>query len=186
MGSDPSCVPTLKLLLDYFWAPLFLGAYAYGGIYLATEVLIASTLAMVALWWLWKREWNKTYLVLALVTAVLGGTTLYLRDPAFIKLKPTVVYGVFAAALLGSHFVGKQVLLARLPQKTLSLPDPVWRKVNFAWGLYFVGCAALNWYVASHFDEATWVKVKVFGFTSLTFVFAMAHIPFLWRYLPQE
>lgn len=176
----------MKILLDYFWAPMFLGAYAYGGIYLATEVLIGSTLAMVALWWLWKREWNKSYLVLAAATTLLGGATLYLRDPAFIKMKPTLVYSIFAAALLGSHFVGERVLLARLPQQAIRLPDPVWRKVNLAWGIYFIGCALLNWYVATNFDEATWVKVKVFGFTALTFVFALAHIPFLRRYLPQD
>lgn len=176
----------MKILLDYLWAPLFLGAYAYGGIYLATEVLIASTLAMVGLWWLWKREWNKGYLVLAFATVVLGGITLYLRDPTFIKLKPSLVYGVFAAALLGSHFFGERVLLARLPQQAIQLPDPVWRKVNLAWGLYFIGCAVLNWYVATNFDEATWVKVKVFGFTGLTFLFTLAHIPFLYRYLPQD
>lgn len=176
----------MKLLLDYLWAPLFMGAYVWGGIYLATEVLIGSSIAMVALWWLWKREWNKGYVVLALATTVLGGITLYLRDPLFIKLKPTIVYGVFALALLGSHFVGGRVLLARLPQQAIQLPDPVWRKVNFAWGLYFIGCAVLNWYVATNYDEATWVKVKVFGFTALTFVFTLAHIPFLHRYLPQD
>lgn len=176
----------MKILLDYLWAPLFFGAYAYGGIYLATEVLIATSFFMLGAWWLWKREWNKSYLVLALVTGVLGGITLYLRDPTFIQMKPSLVYLVFAAALLGSHFIGDRVLLARLPQKAIELPDPVWRKVNLAWGVYFCGCAVLNWYVATHFDEATWVKVKVFGFTGLTFVFTLLHLPFLWRYLPQD
>lgn len=176
----------MKVLLDYLWAPLFLGAYFFGGIYVATEALIASLWAMVALWWLWKRELNKSYLAVAVLTAVLGGITLYVRDPVFIKFKPTAVYLLFAGALLGSHFVGERVLLARMPQHAIELPEPVWRKVNFAWGLFFVGCAALNWYIAGHFDEATWVKFKVFGFTALTFVFALAHLPFLWRYLPQE
>ena len=176
----------MKVLFDYAWVPLFGGAYVYGGIYLATEVLIATLFAMVAGWWLWKRELNKTYLAIALMTAVLGGLTLYLRDPEFIKFKPTAVYLAFCLVLLGSHFVGDRVLLARMPQHTITLPDPVWRRVNLAWGVFFFGCALLNLYVARHYDEATWVKFKLFGFTALTFVFAMAHLPFLWRYLPQE
>lgn len=176
----------MKILLDYLWAPLFLGAYAYGGIYLATEVLIATMFAMVAIWWLWKRELNKTYAVVALVTAVLGGTTLYLRNPEFIKFKPTLVYLIFSGVLLGSHFFGERVLLARMPQDAIQLPDAVWRRVNLAWALFFFGCALLNLYVAGHYDESTWVKFKVFGFTGLCFLFILAHLPFLWRYLPQE
>ena len=176
----------MKVLFDYAWVPLFGGAYLYGGIYLATEVLIATLFAMVGAWWLWKRELNKTYLAIALMTGVLGGLTLYLRDPEFIKFKPTAVYLAFSAALLGSHFFGDRVLLARMPQHAITLPDAVWRRVNLAWGVYFFGCALLNLYVAGHYDEATWVKFKLFGFTALTFLFALAHLPFLWRYLPQE
>jgi len=176
---------SVKFLLDYLWAPLFLGAYFYGDIYLATKVLIGSLVAMIALWVLWKRELNKTYLVIALVTSVMGGITLYLHDPVFVKFKPTIVYIVFAAILLASHFVGDRVLLARMPQHAVVLPEDVWRRVNLAWALFFVACALLNYYVAGHYDEATWVKFKVFGFTGLTFVFAIAHAPFLWRYLPQ-
>ena len=176
----------MKTLLDYLWAPFFLGGYLTGGIYPATAALMASTTAMVLIHWLWKREWNKSYLVLCAVTLVLGSVTLYLRDPTFIKMKPTVVYLVFAAALLGSHGIGDTVLLERMPQTAIQLPAPVWRKVNFAWGLYFAGCAALNWYVATHFSEATWVNFKLFGFTALTLLFCLAHLPFLWRYLPQD
>jgi len=120
------------------------------------------------------------------LATVLGGLTLAIHDPVFIKFKPSGVYGVFALALLGSHFIGQRVLLARIPQKTFTFPEPVWRKVNLAWALFFLGCAALNWYVADHYDEATWVKFKTFGFTALMFVFLLAHAPFLSRYLPQE
>jgi len=176
----------VKIALDYLWAPLFLGAYFYGGIYVATAVLIGTLWAMVLLWAVWKHELNKTYLAVALLTSVLGGLTLYVHDPLFIPMKPTAVYTVFAAALLGSHVIGDRVLMARMLEQALTLPDQLWRRINFAWALFFIGCAALNWYVANHYDEATWVKFKVFGFTGLSMVFAIAHIPFVWRYLPQE
>ena len=135
---------------------------------------------------LWQNHWHKSHLVVAVLATVLGGLTLAIHDPSFIKFKPTAVYGVFAIALLASHFVGDRVLLARIPQKTFSFPDPVWRRINVAWAVFFAGCAVLNLYVASHYDEATWVKFKTFGFTALMFVFLLAHAPFLSRYLPQE
>ena len=175
----------MKFLLDYAPALLFFGAYYFFDIYVATAVLIAAAIGLVLVYRLWQGHWHKAHLVVAVMATVLGGLTLAIHDPSFIKFKPTAVYGAFAVALLGSHFIGKQVLLARIPQKTFTFPEPVWRKVNLAWALFFFGCAVLNFYVAGHYDEATWVKFKTFGFTALTFVFLIGHAPFLSRYLPQ-
>lgn len=175
----------MKFLLDYAPALLFFAAYFLFDIYAATAVLIVAAIALVLVYRFWQGHWHKSHLVVAVLATVLGGLTLAIHDPAFIKLKPTAVYGVFALALLGSHLVGDRVLLARIPQKTFVFPEPVWRRVNLAWALFFLGCAALNWYVAAHYDEATWVKFKTFGFTALIFVFLVAHAPFLSRYLPQ-
>ena len=175
----------MKFLLDFAPALLFFGAYFYFDIYVATAVLIAAAIGLVLVYRFWKGHWHKAHMVVAALATVLGGLTLAIHDPAFIKFKPTAVYGAFALALLGSHFIGKQVLLARIPQKTFAFPEPVWRRVNLAWALFFLGCAVLNFYVAGHYDEATWVKFKTFGFTALTFVFLLAHAPFLSRYLPQ-
>lgn len=176
----------MKFLLDYSPALLFFGAYFLFDIYAATAVLIAAAIALALIYRVWQKTWHKTHLTVAVLATVLGGLTLAIRDPAFIMFKPSAVYGVFGLALLGSHFIGERVLLARLPQKIIELPDSVWRKVNLAWALFFFGCAVLNLYVAGNYDEATWVKFKTFGFTALMFVFLIAHAPFLHRYLPQE
>lgn len=176
----------MNLLLSYGPALLFLAAYFYGGIYLATQVLIGSLFAVVILYWLWKREIHKMHLGVAIAAGILGGLTLYLHDPVFIKYKPSVVYAAFALVLFGSHFIGDRVLLARFGQGTLQLPDALWRRINFAWGAFFVFCALLNIYVAANFDEATWVKFKTFGFTALMFVFMLAHLPFVSKHLPKD
>ena len=67
----------------------------------------------------------------------------------------------------------------------LVMPDALWRRVNLAWALFFLFCAALNYVVAHQFDEATWVKLKVFGFSLLMMGFMLAHLPFVSRYLVQ-
>jgi intracellular septation protein len=176
----------VKFLLDYAPALLFFATYFLSGIYVATATLIAATIALVLVYRAWQKRWYTSHLVVAALASVLGGLTLAIHDPVFIKFKPTAVYAVFALALLGSHVIGDRVLLARLPQKTFSFPEAVWRKVNMAWALFFLACAALNWQVAERYDEATWVKFKTFGFTALTFVFLLAHAPFLSRYLPED
>ena len=186
MGSGAgvlSIMPTMNLLLDLIPAIAFIAAYYFGDIYAATLALIVSLVATALLHRLLIGRWNKGQLITLAVSVVLGGVTLALHDPAFIKLKPSVVYGVFALVLLGSHLVGDQVLLQRLPQKMLVMPDVLWKRINLAWGLFFIVLAVLNYYVAHHFDEATWVKFKVFGFTLLMIAFMLAHLPFVGRYV---
>lgn len=176
----------MKTLLQYLPLVLFFAAYKLGDIYSATIVLVVSLFAALGIEWLMTRKLNRMLFGTALLALVLGAATFAFHDPAFIKLKPTLIYAGFAAALLGSQFIGEQPLIQRLLGSTLDLPAPVWRKLNVAWMLFFAGCALLNWYVASHYSEATWVNFKLIVFTALPFVFALAQAPFLMRYLGDE
>lgn len=176
----------MKLLLDNLPLLAFFAAYFVYDLYVATAALIAGSVATVLIYRIWKGQWQRVQIAVAVVASVLGGMTLYLHDPNFIKIKPTVVYAMFAIALLGSHFIGARVLLARLPQNVVTLPDAVWRRVNLAWAAFFAVCSALNLYIAFHFSEAAWVKFKTFGFTGMMFVFLLAHAPILARYLNQD
>lgn len=176
----------MNFLLDFAPALLFFGAYYVYGIYVATTVLIVALFVLVGLYWLRQRRIHKAHLITALVAAGLGGLTLYVRDPVFIQYKPSAVYTVFALALLLSQLIGDKVLLARLPQKSIVLPDAVWRRVNLAWAAFFAFCALLNIYIAQHFSMEVWIQFKTFGFTVLMFAFLMAHIPFLKQHLAKQ
>lgn len=176
----------MNAVLDLAPALLFFVTYLLSDLYVATGVLIGALFGLVLIYWLRERRIHKAHLITAIVAGVLGGLTLYIHDPNFIKLKPTVVYSIFGLVLLGSHLIGDKVLLARLPQKVLQMPDSVWRRVNFIWALFFFGLAALNLYVAQTMSEATWVKFRTFGFSALMFVFLLAHAPFLKDYFPKE
>lgn len=173
----------MKFLLDFAPALLFFGAFHYFGIYIATGVLIAALFALVAIYWFWKRELHKMHLITAILAAVLGGLTIYVHDPRFIEFKPTALYAIFSLALLLSHVIGDKVLMARIPQTAIQLPEIVWKRINFVWALFFAFCAVLNLYVAWNYDQATWVKFKTFGFTALMFVFMLLHAPFLAKYM---
>ncbi|HEX4871722.1 MAG TPA: septation protein IspZ [Nevskiaceae bacterium] len=173
-------------LLDLLPGLLFLAALYLGDIYQATAVLIVSLLALAGLHWWKDGRPHKLHTTAALAALVLGGLTLLLRDSSFVKYKTSVVNGLIAAALLGSHVIGDKVLLARLPQQAIRLPDAVWRRVNLAWAGFFTGIALLNLYVMQHFDDRSWGLFKTFGVSVLMFIFLLAHLPFLSRYLPQD
>lgn len=175
----------MNALIDFIPAVAFFVAWKLYGVYVATSVLIVSMFALVAWYWFREHRLHKMHFFTAIVAAILGGITLYVHDARFIKFKPTVIYAAFALVLLGSQVIGETVLLKRLGQKTLELPDPVWRRINIAWAAFFAFSAVLNYIIAFHFSEAVWVNFKVYGFTLLMLVFMLGHLPFIKRYLPE-
>jgi intracellular septation protein len=176
----------MKILLDYLPIILFVGAYYLRDIYFATVVLIVALLVQVAILWGMTRRVPKMQLTAALLALVLGGITLALHDPVFIKVKPTALYGLFAVVLIASHYLGEKPLIQRLLESNLQLPAPVWRRVNLMWAGFFVFCGVLNLYVAYQFAEATWVNFKLFGMLGLTFAFVLLQGLYLSRYLDGE
>ncbi len=176
----------MKSLIDLIPAVLFFGVLVKYDIFMATAVLIPALFLAAIGHWVIDRKLPKTQLWVALIALVLGGSTLVLRDPLFIKIKPTIIYLIFAAALYGSRFIGEKPLLARIPQSMLVMPQSVWNQLHSAWALFFLFNAALNVYVFTHYDDVTWGAYKAFGVTIMMFVFMLAHIPFLHKYIQED
>lgn len=176
----------MRLLFDLLPVLLFFVAFKVSGIYAATGVAIAASVAQIG--WLTLRRKpidNMQWVSLAIIV-VFGGMTLYLKDPTFIKLKPTVLYGLFAAALLVSRVALRRNLIRSMMGKQVRLPDPVWDRLNVAWILFFVFLAALNVMVAWQFSEETWVNFKLFGATGLTILFVIAQALYFSRHIQED
>ncbi|MDG4598176.1 MAG: septation protein A [Candidatus Contendobacter sp.] len=176
----------MKLLFDFLPILLFFIAYKLSDIYVATGVLIVATLAQVGWIWLHQRRVEKIPLFTAALVLILGGATLLLHDPVFVKWKPTVVNWLFAAVFLGSRFVGQKTLLERMMGEQLELPAPVWVKLTFAWAGFFLVMGAANLYVAFTFSENTWVNFKLFGLLGLTLLFVLAQALYMSRHLKTD
>jgi len=158
---------------------------AQAPILLATAVAIIATLAQIG-WLLVRRKKVDNMLwVSFVIIAVFGGATIYFHDEQFIKLKPTVLYWCFAAALLLSPILFKKNLIKSMIGAQLDLPEPVWRKLNLAWGLFFLVMGALNLYIGANFPLAFWVNFKLFGFLGLMLVFVIGQSLFLSRYVKE-
>ena len=179
-------MPPMKSLIDLLPALLFLAALFLGDIYKATATLMAS-LVLLAAWYWWRDgKPHKLHTFSAAVVLVLGGATLLIQDSSFVKYKTTVVNGIIALLFLGSHVIGDKVLLQRIPQQAVVMPDAIWRRVNVAWAFFFGSVAALNLYVMHNFDDRTWGLFKTVGVSALMFVFMLGHLPFLARYVQHE
>lgn len=176
----------MKFLLDFFPILLFFGAYQVWDIYVATAVAIAAAILQVA----WQRlrhgRVEKMQAITLALLVLFGGLTLLLRDPVFIKWKPTVVNWLFAVAFLVTAYVGERSLLQRMMGHAVSLPDAIWRRLNWAWVAFFTAMGALNLVVAYHFSEAVWVNFKLFGLMGLTLVFVLAQAPYLAKHMEND
>jgi intracellular septation protein len=120
------------------------------------------------------------------IIVVMGGATLWLRDPTFIKWKPTVLYWAFAAVLLGAEFLFARNLIRAMMERQIVLPDAVWARLNLSWGVFFILMGALNLFVAYNFSESAWVNFKLFGGIGLMLVFVLAQGLFLARFVQNE
>lgn len=163
----------MKFLFDLFPLVLFFVAWSVWDIFVATAVAIGATVAQVAWQWLRQRRVDMMLWVTLAIMVVFGGATLVLRDPTFIKLKPTVLYWAFAGALIGAQAALGKNLIRVLMEKNMTLPDAVWGRLNASWIGFFAVMGILNLYVAYSFSEAAWVQFKVFGGIGLMLAFVV-------------
>jgi intracellular septation protein len=116
----------------------------------------------------------------------MGGATLWLRDPTFIKWKPTVLYWAFAGVLLGAELLFARNFIRAMMEGQITLPDAVWARLNLSWGLFFLLMGALNLFVAYNFSESAWVNFKLFGGIGLMLLFVLVQGLFLARFVQNE
>ena len=153
-----------------------------GGIFSATAVLIASSVVVYGLILIVQRKLEKGQWLTLLACLVFGGMTIAFHSETFLKWKAPVVNWLFAAAFAGSHFIGDKPLIQRIMGHAISLPQPLWTRLNIAWVVFFLFSGAANLFVAFTFHEI-WVDFKVFGSLGMTLLFLLGQGVFLARHM---
>jgi intracellular septation protein len=176
----------MKFLFDLFPIILFFVAFKFFGIYTATAVAMVATIAQIIYSKIKHGTVEKMLIISGVLIVVFGGATLFLKDPAFIQWKPTVLYWLFSVCLLGAQFIFKKNLMRNLMEKQISLPDNIWSKLNLAWAVLFFVLGCLNLYVAFNYSQDTWVNFKLFGITGIMFVFIILQTLMLAKHLPKD
>ena len=143
-------------------------------IYLATLVIIISTIIQNIGHWLTFKKLEKMHLISLGILLVFGTMTLGLKDPLFIKWKVSIFNWVFAAVIIGSMYIGKKPLIERMMSHAIEAPKLIWKRINISWGIFFALVGLVNLYVAYTYSEETWVNFKLFGMFGLTLVFMIA------------
>lgn len=176
-----------KLLFDLFPLVLFFIAYRFADIYTATAVAMLAGVGQIGWLRLTKRKIEVMHWVNLGIIVVFGGATLWLHNDAFIKWKPTVLYWLFAAVILGSHLLSGRNVLRSMLGSQVKLPDNVWTRMAMSWSGFFLAAGGLNLFVAfsGYFTESQWVAFKVFGLFGLLLVFVIVQSLYLSRHMQE-
>jgi intracellular septation protein len=175
----------MHFLAEYFPLILFFAAFKLSDIYTATAVAIVASVAQIA-YFKWRRGKVATmhWLSLAIIVTF-GGATLLLHDETFIKWKPTVLYWLFGLVLLVGRVAFRRNLIAAL-LPDLTLPEPVWARITWAWVAFLGAMGAANLYIASRFPTDVWVNFKFWGGIGLFMLAAVGTVASVARYLPEK
>jgi len=120
-------------------------------------------------------------LATAVIVVVFGTLTLYLHDKTFIKIKPTIIFGLFAAVLLGG-LAFKQLFIKYIFQAAIVLEEKYWRVLTARFGGFCIGMALLNELIWRNFSDGTWATFHTFGSTALMLLFSFSQVPFLLKH----
>ena len=169
----------MQVFLDFFFLVPFLAAYLLWGLIPAVWVLMGAVIVQVCAQCLIGGSYKPKPITLASAGLVLvfGTLTVVLKDPVFIKWKPTVLYWALCVALGVARLWKRKgvvhAILASQAEGFSALPARAASVLDWAWLLFFVVMGGLNIWVAYSFSEAAWVYFKLFGLTGLAVAFIL-------------
>lgn len=194
-----------KLLVDVGPAAVFMITYNVAkrmvedqAIYWATGIFMIATAAAVVYALITQKRFPPMLAVTFVIVTLFGGMTIYLQDPIFIFIKPTIINLIFAFAILISFALGFNVW-KRLFGSIYSMPDHAWVMLGLRWALFFAFLALLNevmwrhivdanvpetmrWFAGLELTEGFWVNFRFFGTFPLFFLFVLANVPLTLKY----
>lgn len=173
--------PLLKFLLELGPLIVFFIVNARADIFWGTGCFVAATIVSLTASRILFGKIPVMPLVSGVFVVVFGSLTLYLQDELFIKLKPTIVNGIFASILFGGLMLGHS-LLRYLFGDVFALTEEGWRKLTFRWACFFVFLAVLNEVTWRLLSTDAWVSFKLFGIMPITMAFAIAQVGLLKRH----
>jgi len=177
--------PWLKPAVEYGPLAVFVAVYFAQGLMPATVALMIATVIGLALSWLVERKLPLMPMVTAAIVVVFGGLTLWLNDEAFIKMKPTIIYALFAGLILGGLAFGKSVLKKVLGH-AVSMDEAGWRKLSWRVGLFFIAMAGANEVVRHVLSTDHWVLWKMPGSLIITLAFMLSQGPLILRHQAEK
>jgi intracellular septation protein len=194
-----------KLMVDVGPAAVFMIAYNVGrgmvgseAIYWATGLFMAATALALTYAFISQKRFPPMLVVTFVIVTAFGGMTIYLQDPIFVYIKPTIINLLFSVTILGCFAFGFNVWKA-LFGSIFQMPERAWFILGVRWALFFALLALMNevlwrhitdtvvtadmrWFDGLSWTEGFWVNFRFFATYPLFFVFLLLNLPLTMKY----
>jgi intracellular septation protein len=194
-----------KLLVDIGPAAVFMITYNIAGrvmedgaIYWATGVFMAATAIALVVALITQKRFPPMLVVTFVIVTFFGAITIWLQDPIFAYIKPTIINLVFSYAILVSIAFGFNVWKA-LFGSIFEMPERAWTILAIRWAIFFQFLALLNevlwrhitdsvvtesarWFEWLSLTEAFWANFRFWGTYPIFFLFVLANLPITMKY----
>jgi intracellular septation protein len=178
--------PWLKLALEFGPVLVFFGAFSrfkdttfnlggtdYHGFILATAIFVPLMAVTTLILWRLTGRLSVMQVVTLVVVLVFGGLSVWFNDERFFKMKPTIIYLLFAG-ILGFGLLRGRSYLSLAMDEVLPLAEEGWMILTRRLTAFFLGLAVLNEIIWRTMSDQAWVNFKTFGLTAAIFLFFMA------------
>ncbi len=168
--------PVIAFFVAYLWLKdrvFTIGGADYSGFILVTAGFIPLMMLSTGILWKLTGKLSKMQVITLILVVVFGGLSVWLNDDRFFKMKPTIIYLVFAG-MLGFGLMRKQSYLRLVMEEMMPLAQEGWMILTRRLALFFFGLAILNEVVWRLMSTEVWVYFKTFGLTAAIFVFFIA------------
>jgi intracellular septation protein len=171
----------LKFLTEFGPLIAFFIGYKNGGILEATLYMLVASVVGLIITYVKEKKVNTINLISSGLLLVSASLTLFSGNSIFIKMKPTILYVVFALIFLVTNYKWQPAIKFVLGKAITLKEDEKWKELNIRFMVFFLLMAIINETVWRNFPEETWVNFKVFGAMPLTLIFMTIQMPFLMR-----
>lgn len=163
----------MKMLLDFLPLIAFFVAFEARGIYFATSIAIIFSIIVFVVSYKLDGKISKMSLINTALIVVFGSLTIFLKNEWFIKIKPTIVYLVFAAGIFFMEKYKGVNFIKTASQGLGDLSEDILKSLNRSYVYFFIILASLNLVFALTLSTKDWVIFKVWGTITLTLFFAL-------------
>ncbi|MFI4956347.1 MAG: inner membrane-spanning protein YciB [Gammaproteobacteria bacterium] len=168
----------MKMIAELCILLIFFIAYKFQGMYVAIGTAIALYTVQLAVQYIRHKPITRLEIITYASVILLGGSSIFFQNELFFKWKPSVIYVLFAAAILLTRFWTKAPAMQKVLGHTLELPLKIWSQLDFAWCGFLMTLSILNIIIAYQLSTDMWVYFKIFGTMTLLILFMV--IQALW------
>ena len=154
------------------------GGTEYSGFVAVTAGFIPVLLVCSAVLWRLTGKLSRMQVVTAVLVIVFGGLSIWFNDERFFKVKPTVIYLLFAGILAVGLLRGKSAIQYVMAE-ALPLDDRGWNVLTRNCTILFLSLAVANEIIWRSFSTEVWVYFKTFGIPGVMFLFLFLQTAFL-------